>query len=134
MRSRRFALVVVLALLSGSGAPAPGEGHPAEAPDLRIHWEKNILTITGNFPGKTIPVNYLEAYCRPGSTDRDWKETVIGHRTDLVKADEDQKRIRLKCTLNDGVVVEHEITASADEVDFRITANNPTARGSQAHW
>jgi hypothetical protein len=114
--------------------PRLAGGKQAAAPDLRIEWEKNFLTIRGEFPGKIIRINYLEAYCRPGSTDRDWKETVIGHRTELVSASQDRKRIQLKCTLNDGVLVEHEITAKGDEVDFRIRAMNPTAQASQAHW
>lgn len=114
---------------------APGQGpEKAAGPDLRIDWDKNFLTIRGAFPGETIRVNYLEAYCRPGSTDRDWRETVIGHRTELVSASEDRRRVRLKCQLKDGVVVEHDITAKTDEVDFQIKATNPTAKESLAHW
>jgi hypothetical protein len=133
MRARTILLAFALTSAASVGNRG-AEAEPAKAPDLRIQWEKNILTIRGDFPGKTITVNYLEAYCRPGSTDRDWKETVIGHRTELVKASEDRRRIRLKCTLADGVIVEHEIAASADELDFRLTASNPTDRESQAHW
>jgi hypothetical protein len=36
--------------------------------------------------------------------------------------------------LDDGVVVEHEIRAGRDEVDFCVVATNPTARASQVHW
>jgi hypothetical protein len=32
---------------------------------------------------------YLEAYCRPGSTDREWRETVIPHRVEFVEASRD---------------------------------------------
>lgn len=103
-------------------------------PDLRIDWAKNFLTIKGAFPGKSIPVNYLEAYCRPGSTDRDWKETVIGHETVLLSASDDRRRVQLKCTLRDGVIVEHDIVSLGDEIDFRIKATNPTKQESQAHW
>ena len=75
----------------------------ARAPDLRIDWDKNFLTLRGDFPGGEIRVHYLEAYCRAGSTTRDWKETVIGHQTELVSASKDHRRIQLKCTLNDDV-------------------------------
>jgi len=46
------------------------------------HW----LYIEGeHLPGNVIEVNYLEAYCRAGSTDADWvKHTVIPHRTELL--------------------------------------------------
>lgn len=127
-----FATTLVVAFLV---LKAPGTAQEKKAgPDLRIDWDKNFLTIHGDFPGKIIRVNYLEAYCRPGSTDRDWKETVIGHRTELVSAREDRRRIQLKCKLNDGVVVEHELLAGDDEVEFRIAASNPTDKESQAHW
>ena len=50
----------------------------------------------------------LEAYCRPGSTDRDWHETVIPHESELVLATDDGKRIELRDRLSDGVVVNHD--------------------------
>ena len=100
---------------------------------LTLSWTDNILTIHGDHvPGRDIRVWYLEAYCRPGSTDRDWNETTIGHTTKLVSQTND--RIQLQCRLNDGVVVDHTITATADEVDFRLVARNPTDKTSQAHW
>ncbi|APW61624.1 hypothetical protein [Paludisphaera borealis] len=77
---------------------------------------------------------YPEAFCRPGSTDRDWKETVIPHETRQVEASSDGRRIRLRTTLEDGVVVDHDIRAGRDEVDFRLTSANPTAQASRAHW
>src|SRR5262249_47440829 len=46
----------------------------------------------------------------------------------------DGRVIRLKSTLEDGVVVTHEIKAGRDEVDFRLMATNPTRLSSQAHW
>lgn len=138
MSKQRWWLVGLLAAalaVTLPGRKAPGTDQEKKpGPDLRIDWDKNFLTIRGDFPGKAIRVNYLEAYCRPGSTDRDWKETVIGHRTELVSAGEDRRRIRLRCKLNDGVVVEHDLRAADDEVDFRIVASNPTDKESQAHW
>ncbi len=77
---------------------------------------------------------YLEAYCRPGSTDRDWAETVIGHRTELIEASPDGKSVRLRCLLDDGVTVEHTITARPGVIDFQILAKNPTGKPSLAHW
>jgi hypothetical protein len=77
---------------------------------------------------------HREAYCRPGSTDRDWGKTVIGHKTRLVKAADDGKSLKLQSTLEDGVVVDHEIRAGKDTVTFTITARNPTPRPSQVHW
>jgi hypothetical protein len=70
----------------------------------------------------------------PVPTDRDWRETVIGHTTKLISADPAGQSLKLRCTLNDGVIVDHTISATQDEVDFRLTAHNPTKEASQAHW
>ncbi len=106
----------------------------AEPKPLAIFWEKNFLTIRGDFPGDEIKIMYLEAYCRPGSTDRDWGQTVIPHKAELQLSTENDGAIRLKDTLADGVIVKHVITPGKDEVDFQVTATNPTDKESQAHW
>ena len=104
-------------------------------PSLTLSWAKNYLVIHGtHLPGGELKVQYLEAYCRPGSTDRDWGRTVIGHRTELLTRGTDGKSLKLLCALADGVVVTHEITAANDEVSFRLVANNPTTKTSEAHW
>ena len=92
----------------------------AEPTGLTIGWEKNYLTIRGDFPGGELRTLYLEAYCRPDSTDREWRETVIGHTAEKLEASDDGKLIKLRDKLADGVVVEHTITAGSDEVDFRL--------------
>ncbi|HEY7118047.1 MAG TPA: hypothetical protein VH475_15775 [Tepidisphaeraceae bacterium] len=102
---------------------------------LRLDWKENILTISGpDLPGREMRVLYIEAYCRLGAHDRKWQETTIGHRTRLVSRAEDGHSLVLECTLSDGVRVRHEIRGGADEVDFGITATNPTDKTSQAQW
>jgi hypothetical protein len=81
-----------------------------------------------------MKVLYMEAYCRPGSTDRKWEQTTIGHTTRLLSADANGKRLELQCTLSDGVIVHHDIRAGADEIVFNIEASNPTDKASEAQW
>src|SRR5687768_15733721 len=46
----------------------------AEPVPLSIAWDKNFLTVRGpNIPGEEVRIHYLEAYCRAGSTDADWR-------------------------------------------------------------
>jgi len=100
--------------------------------DYQGHW---LLIQSTNIPLGEIRVNYLEAYCRAGSTDADWvKHTVIPHTNQLLSLSADRKVLRLRDTLADGLVVEHTITAGNDEVDFRLVARNPTTHRSEAHW
>lgn len=126
----RFGLPVVMAVGSFGGSEAAPAGER-----LKLSWLDNLLKIQGpNVPGGHVEVWYFEAYCRPGSSDRDWRETVIGHTTRLRFRADDGSRIKLSCKLNDGVVVTHDITAGTDEVDFALTAENPTDRPSEVHW
>lgn len=114
--------------------PLSAQWTVAAEPKLAITWEKNFLTIRGDhLPGKEMQVMYLEAYCRPGSTDREWGETVIGHVTEQI-SNKDNRVIELVDTLRDGVIVKHVITAKDDEIDFQLVAHNPTGKASQAHW
>ncbi len=107
----------------------------ADSAGLRIAWADSYLTVRGDeLPGDELKILYLEAYCRAGSTDRDWHETVVPHRTELISASEDKRRIELRCTISDGVTVDHVITAGEDEVDFRLRAHNPTDTRSEVHW
>jgi hypothetical protein len=96
------------------------------------HW----LVIHGDhIPNREIRINYIEAYCRAGSTDADWvQHTVIPHRAELISLSNDRTTLRLRHTLADAVTVEHTITANVDEVDFRLTAHNPGSTRSEAHW
>lgn len=107
-----------------------------ERDPLRLHWEKNFLTISGDqLPGGEMRIHYLEAYCRAGSTDADWvQHTRMQHATELLDASDDGTLIRLRCHVHDGLVVEHVIRSSVDEVDFQLTARNPTDKRSEAVW
>ena len=124
----------VMVMVSGLCLGQALSARAAEPAHLSLAWDKNFLTIRGSFPGDEIRIMYLEAYCRPGSTDRDWGQTVIKHEAKLVSVSDSGRIIRLRDKLEDGVVVEHTITAGADEVDFRVVAHNPTDKASEAHW
>ncbi len=108
----------------------------AEPPPLKLHWANNYLTISGDhLPGGEMQVYYLEAYCRAGSTDADWvKHTRMQHRTELLDASNDGTHLKLRCHVEDGLVVTHEIRSTPDEVEFHIVATNPTNQRSEAHW
>jgi hypothetical protein len=111
-------------------AAAAGPGR-----ELTLTWDKEILTIRGDhLPGGALEVWYIEAFCRPGSTARDWSKTVIAHKTDLVASAANGRSIKLRSRLEDGVVVDHEIRAGQDVVDFQLVATNPTTSKSVAHW
>ena len=128
-------VATLAAFLFSACSPLLLASEPVVGAGLSITWDKNFLRIRGEkIPGGEIEIMYLEAYCRPGSTDREWGETVVGHQTEKISASEDGKVIKLRDTLRDGVIVDHVITAGIDEVDFKLVARNPTTSDSQAHW
>jgi hypothetical protein len=132
MRTNRTAVLTTILcfiLLPGPSCKAAAEG-------LTLAREGNWLVIRGSIiPGNEIRINYLEAYCRSGSTDADWvKHTIIPFTNELVSLSSDNKVLRLRDTLADGLIVEHTISAGDDEVDFRLISTNPTARISEAQW
>ena len=107
-----------------------------DLPPLKLARRENWLVIQGNhLPGGEIKINYLEAYCRPGSTEADWvKQTVTKHTNEMIAQDAGGQSLQLRDALADGVIVDHVITAKTDEIEFQITARNPSAIRSEAHW
>ena len=96
------------------------------------HW---LVIQAPSVPGKEIKINYLEAYCRGGSTDADWvKHTTVGHVTESLPDSGDGKQAKLRCKVNDGLVVEHDIRAVEDGVTFDLTVTNPTDHANEAQW
>ncbi|MCA9136387.1 MAG: hypothetical protein KDB00_06505 [Planctomycetales bacterium] len=130
LRSINFLLAVVFVAAAALNchAQTPSNG-------LTIQWDGRYLDVFGDaIPGDFVRTHYLEAYCRPGSTDRDWHETVIKHTSELKSASKDKKRIEIQDRLADGVIVNHVIVAGTDDVTFTLTATNPTDVASEAHW
>lgn len=122
---------------AASNSAPPSKTSSASKPALTLSFEKpHTLTIHGDqLPGKSIAINYLEAYCRADSTDADWvTHTIIPHTVELLSISDDQTVVRLRDTLKDGVTVEHEVLATNDAVEFRLKAHNPGTKASEAQW
>ena len=117
-------------LLAGSLAVAAGT-----TAGLSVTWTNNMLSVSGpGIPGGEIDIWYLEAFCRSGSTRRDWRQTTIPHRTELVSADKKGKRLKLRTVVEPNVQVAHDIRAGKDEVDFRLTLKNRGDEFVDAQW
>jgi hypothetical protein len=102
---------------------------PQAADGLSIAWTNNMLTVIGtDLPGGKLDTWYLEAFCRTGSTKRDWRQTTIPHKTELISADKLGKRLQLRTRVEPNIEVTHDIRAGRDEVEFRLTLKN---RGKQ---
>jgi|ERR1043166_4656929 hypothetical protein len=131
----RSLLVSGLIALTGWAGGTGVAGPARSAEGLTVSWTNNLLTVQGpNLPGGKLEIWYLEAFCRAGSTDRDWHQTTLPHKTTLSSASRDGKRLRLVTRVQPEVEVTHEVRASADEVEFRFRLTNRGRERVDLEW
>lgn len=102
---------------------------------LHINWKDNTLTISGkNLPGKKMNILYLEAFCKTGSTNREWDSTTIPHKTELLSAKDNDKHIKLRSIVQPNIEVLHDIRAGKDEVEFNLVLHNKGDKFVDIDW
>jgi hypothetical protein len=102
---------------------------------LRVGWTNNFLFISApEMPGEFVKINYLEAFCRHGSTHQRWERTTIAHRTELVSADASGRRLQLRTVVEPGVEIRHDIRARGDEVEFNLAVTNHARQFVDVQW
>jgi hypothetical protein len=122
------AILALLLLCTAAGCAARRD-------PLRISWAREMLTIESDrLPGGKVQVWHLEAFCRKGSTDRDWAQTVVPHKTELLEANDQRTRIKLRTIIAGGVEVTQDIRSSADEVDFHLELLNTADQPVDIEW
>src|SRR5207245_2693280 len=91
--------------------------------DLTLNWTNNLLTLSSpTLPGGKLDIWYLEAFCREGSTGRDWGKTVLPHKTQLVSAD--PRHLHFRTTVEPDVEMLHDILAGTDEIEIHFELKN----------
>lgn len=94
---------------------------------LTLSWTNNLLTVSSpELPGGKLEIWYLEAFCRKGSTHREWGKTTLRHKTVLLSSE--PHHLRFRTTVEPEVEVLHELLAESDSVRFDFKLTN---RGSQ---
>lgn len=102
---------------------------------LRIFWKDNLLTISDDtLSGKKIEILYLEAFCKTNSTNQNWEETTIPHKTELVFADEKNTHIKLRTLVEPDIKVTHDIRVKKDEVAFNLVLQNKGKKRRDIEW
>lgn len=105
------------------------------ASGLTLSWTNNLLTIAGpNIPGGRLDIWYLEAFCRSGSTQRDWRQTVFPHKTSITSASRDGTRLKFLTRVTPSVEVSHEVRARKDEVEFNFQLTNQGSEAVDLNW
>jgi hypothetical protein len=106
----------------------------AASAQLRVAWTNNLLTVSGaDLPGSKLEIWYLEAFCRSGAHERDWRQTTWPHKTTLL-TNENNRVLRFRTLVQTNVEVTHVVTAGADDVDFRFTLVNRGQADIDVQW
>lgn len=102
---------------------------------LSLDWDNNMLTISSSaIPGGKVEIWHLEAFCRKGSTARDWNETVIPHTTVRLDDRADSRSVRLRSDIGSGVQADQTIRAGVDDVTFEVALTNLTDTDIDIEW
>src|ERR1051325_8575996 len=118
---------LLIALLSWAAVSAQG------ANGLTLNWSNNLLTVSGPaFPGGKLEIWYLEAFCRKGSTQRDWSKTVLPHKTELITAE--PEKLRFRTTIEPNALMLHQVQASSSGIDFQFTLKNQGQKSLDLEW
>ena len=80
-----------------------------------------------------IKIWFVELYMRSGSHDN-YPGGVIPHTTRMIDVGAGGSWMRLRCDLQDGVVVMHRIACRGDCIEIQSEASNPTDRVSGVAW
>jgi hypothetical protein len=105
----------------------------AASAQLSLRWTNNLLTISGdNLPGKALKVWYLEAFCRTGSTKREWNETRYQHKTELISSTPTLLKFRTRVPPD--VEVLHDVKVGADDVEFTFAFENRGTNAVDIEW
>ncbi len=100
---------------------------------LTLNWTNKMLTVSGPaLPGGKLEILYLEAFCRRGSTQRDWRKTVLPHRTKMLAAE--PGRLRFHTTIEPEAVMLHEVRAGSNTIDFQFTLTNQGLQPLDLEW
>ena len=123
----------LLSLGFGSGFFLAAAARAIAENTLALNWTNNLLTISGaRLPGGKLDIWYLEAFCRKGSTHRDWAKTVLPHKTILLSSD--LRHLRFRTTVEPAVEVLHDVRARTDEVEFQFELKNQGAQPIDLEW
>ena len=105
------------------------------AEPLRLSWTNNLLTVTSpTLPGGKLEVWYLEAFCKAGSTKRDWGKTTIPHKTTLLESAANGQLLRFRTIVQTNIEVIHTLRSTHDEIDITYEFANQSSEPSPIEW
>lgn len=77
---------------------------------------------------------FWEAFCRRGSTDRDWHDTILPFESRLLDTDPDARMMRLHTRVAEQVDVHQLVQCHPEGVTFDLEFVNRTGHGIDLDW
>jgi hypothetical protein len=98
-----------------------------------LSWTNNLLTVSNaKLPGGKLEIWYPEAFCRKGSRDRDWGETVWPQKTVLRSAK--PQELVFSTTIEPNFHASHFVRANTDEIIISYCLYNTGKVGMDLEW
>jgi hypothetical protein len=92
---------------------------PPQDASFSLSWTNNLLSLSSpSLPGGKLDIWYLEAFCRSGAHNQDWRKTILPHLTRLVHISDDGKQLRFQTAVATNIIVDHDVIAERDSVQF----------------
>lgn len=108
---------------------------PARGAAPSLSWTNNLLIFHDErLPGGQLDIWYLEAFLRPGAHGRDWGQTVIRHRTQLVATSRDGRELRFRTEVEPSVEVIHAVGIVDDGLDLEFMLTNRGTNSAPVQW
>jgi len=124
-------LTKILFLALATGFPANGLAAEGEDARFSLFWTNGVLRISSpKLPSGKLEILYLEAFCRSDAHHQSWDRTKIPHRTTLLHASADGKRLEFETIVAGKVLVRHDVLAERDSIRFSYTLRIPAKRFS----
>lgn len=131
MRAAAKILLLALAPI----LPAFSGGSEGEDARFSLSWTNGLLSVSSlKLPSGKLDILYLEAFCRSGAHHQSWDRTKIPHRTTLLSASADGKRLEFETTVADKLTVRHDILAERDSIRFSYTLKNSSREPFDVQW
>lgn len=100
---------------------------------MTLSWTNNLLTVSNaNLPGGKLEIWYPEAFCRKGSRDRDWGETVLPSKTVLLT--NSPHGLSFRTTIEPGVELLHDVAAYNDWLEMIFLFHNHGTNSVDLEW
>ncbi|MFP6582777.1 MAG: hypothetical protein VCD00_09495 [Candidatus Hydrogenedentota bacterium] len=100
-----------------------------------VPWLVGRLTVQHPMlPSGQLEMTYPEAFCRSGSTNQSWKDTVIQQKARIIHSKTSDIELHLLSEVGEHITVEHVVRVDKDGLDFAVKISNDGEKAIDLEW